>query len=225
MKIWISNQTGEMSEGIEIVPQENVAELTNLFGTQASQLYVKNYRIVNAPGLGVIDGTDKIYSVYSMNKREYQDTYISDGDIKKDIFENYEYKGEVYGDYDYITNGMYRAPFLQKIKSSLVEVDLDQPLLGIQRGNHVLFSCYYNDSLVSDMIEGMEEEGVVDKNAQTEVPMTEMDETNDSFKLNKSLSGQYMVLGNTYKFSNKHWTQTVVLTRPINQKPKLLIEE
>lgn len=226
MKVWISGAVDEVSEGIKLVPQEVPAELTNLFGSQESQLFVKDYRVINNPGINVRKGTDKVYSVYSMNKKEYEDTYISDGDVKKDIFENFEYRGEVYGEYDYITGGMMREPFLQKIKNNLVEVDLGQPLLGIQRGNHVVFACYYNDDSRDYPTTSLEEQGLVDKNQETTTPSIDLGMTgSDTFKLDISVSGQYMVLGNVYKFANKQWTHTVILTRPIEQKPKLIQDE
>ena len=229
MKVWISGTVDEVGEGIKIEPQEVPAELTNMFGTEETQLYVADYRINTNPGINIYEGTDKVYSVYSMNNKEYQDTYISDGDVKKDVFENFEYKGEVYGEYDYITNGMYRVPFLQKMKNGSLEVDLKQPLLGIQRGNHVNFACYYNDDSIDYPLESLETGNVADDNPQTNVPVMEPDvnESNpsDTFKLDKSVSGQYMVIGNIYRFIEGQWTHTVILTRPIDQKPKILAEE
>lgn len=223
MMVWISGAVDEVSEGIKIIPQEVPAELTNLFGTEESQLFVKEYRTITNPGINVIDGTDKVFSVYSMNEGIYQDTYISDGDTKKDIYNNFEYKGEVYGDYDYITGGMMRGPFLQKMANYHVEVDLKQPLLGIQRGNHVTFACYYNDDNRDYPISGLAEEGGMDNNPKLSTPIMTPDTSGpDTFKLDKSISGQYMVIGNIYKFSGSQWTQTIVLTRPFTQKPQIL---
>ena len=227
MMVWISGAVDEVTEGAKLIPMEVPAELTNLFGSEESQLFVKSYRIHNSPESNIKYGTDKVYSVYSMKNKDYQDTYISDGDVKKDIFNDFEYKGEVYGDYDYITNGLFRNPFLQKIKNNLLEVDLSQPLLGIQRGNHVTFACYYNDDSIDYPTAGLKEIGVVDSDPQTETPVMDPDDPgSDSFKLDKSVSGQYMVLGNIYRFAaSEGWTQTITLTRPIDQKPKLFEEE
>lgn len=161
-----------------------------------------------------------------MENNEYQDTYISNGDVKKDIFNNFEYKGEVYGEYDYITNGMYREPFTQKIKNELIEVDLCQPLLGIQRGNQVMFACYYIDSTFNYIEEGLKNDGLYNDDAKTEVPiMTPDDIGQETMKVNKSISGQYMVYGNIYRYNNRRWTHTIILARPSDQKPKLLKEE
>jgi len=226
MKVWISGAVDEVGEGIKIEPQEVPAELTNIFGTEESQLHVFDYRVLTNPGINAIDGTDKIFSVYSMTNKEYQDTYISDGDVKKDIYSNFEYSGEVYGEYDYITNGLYAIPFKQKMKNDTLEVDLGQPLLGIQRGNHVTFACYYNDDSVDYPTAGLAEEGGMEEDPQTETPVMEPETSGaDSFKLDKSVSGQYMVAGNIYKFIGGQWTHTIVLNRPQEQKPKILAEE
>ena len=223
MKIWISTEVDNISEGVKITPEKTTATLTNMIGMNESQLYVKKYRIVNNPGINVIDGTDKIYSVYSMGSGVYEDTYVSDGDVKKDIFANYEYKGEVYGDYDYISGGMLRTPFLQKMKNGLVEIDLKQPLLGLQRGHHINFANYYNNDNVSFLTDVLEENGLVNKE-QTTTPSDLGLGFNgpDTFKLDNSISGQYMIVGNIYKFNNKTWTQTVILARPVERKPKIL---
>ena len=229
MKVWISGAVDEIGEGIHIEPQEVTADLTNMFGTEETQLHVFDYRINTDPGINIYEGTDKVYSVYSMKNKEYQDTYISDGDVKKDVFENFEYKGEVYGEYDYITGGMKREPFLQKMKTGSIEVDLGQPLLGLQRGNRVNFACYYNNDNMDYPTYGLSEEGDMNTNIQTNVPLMEPDvnesDPSDTFKLNKSVSGQYLIIGNVYKFFDKHWTHTVILTRPADQKPKMLVDE
>lgn len=226
MNVWISGDVSDVSEGVKITPIKTLAELTNIFGTENSQLHVFNHRIINNPGLNMIEGTDKVYSVYSMKNKEYQDNYISDGTVKKDIFNNFEYKGEVYGDYDYITGGMKRAPFIQKIKNNCIEVDLGQPLLGLQRGGHVVFSCYYNDDSVDYPADGLEKEGLADTTPQTDPQVMNPEMSGpDTFKIDGSISGQYMIIGNIYKFTPKGWIQTVILSRPIERKPKILEEE
>ena len=171
-------------------------------------------------------GTDKVFSIYSMNDKSYKDIFISDGDVKKDIYNNFEYKGEVYGDYDYITNGIYREPFLQKIKNNIVEVDLTQPLLGLQRGGRCVFDCFYNNDLIDYTTHGFSEDGLMNDNPELATPIDwQNSKESDTFKLNKSISGQYLIIGNIYKYTESAWTQTVILARPINQKPKILNTE
>lgn len=231
--LWISNQTDEVTNTVEIQAQKSKSEFSNLFGMEESQLYVKAYRTINNIGSNISVGNDKIYSVYSMNDREYKDTNIQfsgdeGGETRpKDIFKNFEYQGEVYGDYDYITGGMLREPFLQKMNNELLEIDLAQPLLGIQRGKRLNFACYYDNSMFDNTNYGLEDAGLVNDNIKTNVPVEEMgqDYQSDTFKLNKFISGQYLIIGNRYTFRNKKWTQTVILTRPAEQTPKILKDD
>lgn len=227
MKIWISGQVDEVTESVEIKPIQTTAILSNIFGSDETQLHVKEYRIHNTPGLDFSKGTDKVYSVYSMNDKDYHDNYISDGDVKKDLFTNFEYCGEVYGDYDYITNGIYREPFLQKMRTNTIEIDLDNPLLGLHRGGRCVFECYYNDDLYDYTTNVLKDADLMNSDPQTYTPIEEPGTSgSDTFKLDKSISGQYLIIGNTYSYSLGRWTQTVTLTRPIDQKPKILnVEE
>ena len=230
MKIWVSAADSEVTEGSEIKPQETKAEFTNLWGSNESQLYVKAYRKITNTGVNVLRGTDKIYSVYSMKDRTYEDTSIEykneKGESLKDKFNNFEYKGEVYGEYDYITNGMYRGPFFQRMNNEHLEIDLDQPMLGVLRGNRLNFACYYNNDMYNTVPDKMDEEGLLE-NVSTNVPMEEIGEAgqSDAFRLDKSVSGQYLITGNKYHYSDRHWTQTVMLVRPHDQNPKMLKEE
>lgn len=222
MEVWVDGSYEDITEGWEYNPVKVPAEMTNIFGSEQNQLYVKDYRIVNNPGANVGSGTDKLYSVYSMNDRKYTDTYISDGDVKKDTYNKFEYLGEVYGDYDYVTHGMFRDAYLQKINNNLVEIDLAHPLLGLIRGNRLVFACYYNDDNVDYPVDGLQEAGLIE-DIQTNVPIMEPDyKGSDMFKLDKSISGQYLIMGNKYKFSNYQWTQTVILARPMTQTPLVL---
>ena len=227
LRVWVSGQVDEIAESAKIEPQEVKAELTNLYGSEESQLFVRDYRINNDPGLNVKSGTDRVYSVYMMDEGKEKSTYVSDGDVKKDVFYNYEYKGEVYGGYDYLTSSTFRDSFIQKMKNNTVEVDLGQPLLGLQRGNHVLLELYYNDDSRDYPTAGLSEEGIVDVNQTTDPTTTEIGDAyqEDSFKIDNSLSGQYLIVGNIYKYEGLSWTQTVTLTRPIEQKPKIIAEE
>ena len=226
MTLWISGKTDDITEGTKIEPQKVKGELTDLFGAEESQVFVKSYRTITNPGLNVRSGVDKVYSIYSMKDREYKDTYISDGDVKKDVYTNYEYLGEVYGEYDYITNGMYREPYLQKIHTNLVEVDLRYPLLGLIRGNQVVFASYYNDDSMDFPINSLEENGLVNSDIKINANIDGPDGTTpDTFKLDRSVSGQYLILGNIYRFENHEWTQTVILARPATETPEMVPDE
>ena len=112
-QVWISTRIDETTEGKDITPVQTVGTLTNLFGFEESQLYVERYRkIANTFNNSA---TDKVVSVYSMDNTSYTDTYLGNEDVQEDIFKKYEYKGEVYGDYDYKTAEACNDSFYQKM--------------------------------------------------------------------------------------------------------------
>lgn len=222
LKLWITGLADGAVQGEVKDPIEVPAELTTLFGTEESQLHVFDYRHNSDPGTNM-SGTDTVYSIYSQENHEYKDVYLGNKDVEKDIFTNYQYLGEVYGEYDYMLPPVKREAYFRKMSLNRLEVDLGFPLLGIQRGGKVNFSDYYVDGQRSDMKKDLIASGVYDDNAKTNVQFEEINPgTNDLFELNKSVSGQYMVQGNIYSFSNRRWKQTCILVMPIEQQPKLL---
>jgi len=224
-KIWIAEQISDITEGVEIEPHLVKAELSNLYGLDNTQLYIKDLRIKNSPGVNSA-GTDMVYSTYSMNTGEYNNVYLYNDNPNDDSYYNYEYLGEVYGDYDYIAAGQLIRPFKSKIMGNLIEVDLQQPLLGLKRGMRVNVSYYINDDRLSFLMDNLAENDLIN-DPETEVPLEQIGEpgTSGTFKLDKSVSGQYLITGETYKFSNNQWTFTLTLARPATQIPKILKEE
>lgn len=228
--IWIFNQSNDVTNGTEYKPYHTKAELTNLFGFENSQLYVKDYRIINNVGSDVINGSEKIYSVYSTKERKYVDNAFADGSSNASI-QNFVYQGEVYGDYDYITNSLYHIPFYQKMNKEVIEVDLQSPVLGLPRGRQAALAIYINDDDWDDTRIEMEKDGSL--KAYTSInpvgnplELVNTDEESQDqhahFKLDKTISTQYLIIGNKFKFSNHEWTHTVQLVRPDNRKIDLM---
>lgn len=231
MQIWISGQQKEVAEGSEIQPIKTVATFHNNPAQKTTELFVTDYRICNSPGLQMYEGTDRVYSIYETSKTEYMDHLIQDGDAKKDIFAKYEYLGEVYGEHNYLLSKKIYDTFQQKIQSNeVVEIDLRTPLLGIMRGNRVNFLWYINDSKTENLQKSLQNEGCVEPNPQTNIPIDnntidESPNTDGEFILDKSISGQYLVTKCNMKFKEGLWTYTVTLARPTNTKPQLINEE
>lgn len=226
MKLWVSCQNREVTEGIENEPVEVAAILNNHPMNDSSELFVEEYNITNNPGSQIIGGTDRIFSTYELDKGEYMDTLIQDGDTHKDIFYKYEYLGEVYGEYNYLLSSKKRETFMQKIQSNEnVRVVLRTPLLGILRGNKINFSWYINDSIIAAKQEVWKNEGLIN-DPETNIPMEGSDPDNQSndgeYILDKSISGQYMITGTEMEFSNMQWKYAVLLSRPSSQKPKII---
>lgn len=230
MQLWISGQNKDISQGVEIQPQQAVATLNNNPNFQHSELFVANYSITNNPGGQLKLGTDHLYSTYEHSKSEYLDYLVQDGDSQKDIFTSYEYLGEVYGEYNYLLAGRKRESFLQKIKSNeMVDITVRTPLLGLMRGNRVNFVWYTNDDFTKNMHKNLEEGEAIESNLDTNIPLSAGDNEDDNgmdgqFTIDKSISGQYLIIGCNMKYHDNTWEYNVKLARPTSAKPKTVIE-
>ena len=190
-------------------------------------LFVKNYSIESSPGSSLFEGTDKVYSVYNMNSKEHFDYFVQDGDIKQDIFTRYEYIGENYGEYNYLLSSKLRSTFLQKLKSETIVITLQSPLLGLMRGHKVNFIRYVNDDKIENKMNILEKAGVITRSVESNIPLDEFelkdDINNDGmFRIDKTVSGQYLIIGVNITYSNNNWDYNLTLTKPASSKVSIL---
>lgn len=228
IQIWVASQNNEVEEGKTVEAVQAPAILNNHPANKRTELYVESYRIKSATGATVSDGSDNVCAVYEMNKKEYMDHLIMDGDKQKDVVTKFEYNGEVYGDHNYLLQGVKRKSFLKKIKSNdTVEITLTTPLLGIMRGNKVNFVCYMNDSRFQTLKQNMVEGGIVNEATESNIPLNdnsgeESINTAGEFIIDDSISGQYLVTKSIIKWRGKKWNYVLTLSRPTSDKPKLI---
>lgn len=228
MMIWVSSQTKEIREGIVPEPMQITATLTNHPNMASNELYVQNYKIINNAGQNSFRGTDRVYSIYEIDKHEYMDHLIQDGDVKKDIFVKYDYLGESYGGFNYLLAEKIRSDFLTKMQTESIEVELNTPLLGLMRGNNVNFVSYINDSNTDYRQQNLIDNGVMNQSPEQSVPLEDEDSKQtgeDKFIIDNSISGQYTICGCNIKFSNNKWSYLVNLKRPASNKPQLINEQ
>lgn len=228
MQIWIAGQNKEMAEGNKIEPQQVVATLHNSPALMNNELYIQHKELINSPGIQLFFGSDKVYSVYESDKSEYLDYLIQDGDTQNDIFYNFEYIGETYSQYNYLLASRKRESFLQKINSNEnIEITLTTPLLGLMRGNRVNILWYNNDSKLESIQEDMEELGLIN-NLESNIPLQDNKVENNAatghFKLDKAVSGQYLITGCSIEFEDNNWSYVLKLSRPTSAKPKIITE-
>lgn len=229
LKVWVSAQNGECREGSKIEPIQISASLNNHPADSNSELYVIRKELKNKLGSQLQSGTDHVYSIYREADKEYTDTLVQDGDVKKDIFVRHEYLGEVYGDWDYLLSEKKYIAFMQKINTESLEVVTRTPLLGLMRGHKVDFIWYINDSTFTDKLHGLVENEYID-NFSTQIPLEEhvesKDDTNNKFTIDKMISGQYLITSVDIRYSsNNGWEQIYTLNRPAKAKPKILKDE
>lgn len=233
MMIWMADKTYEILENRKISPIKVPAVFNNLPGVSQSELIVRDYEISNNPGLQLTMGTDKIYSCYVENLKEYKDTYFQDKDAHKDVWVNCEYLGEVFGDYNYLLSERCREAHLQKMNTETITINLSTPLLAITRGSKVNFAWYNNNSQLDIRNNYYKSIGVLNETQ----PTPGMDDTlspqtvqehgarADEFQKDESISGQYMVCGQIMNYSSGRWDYKLLLRRPHDQKTKLLKED
>lgn len=234
MMLWVTGQNKEMDEGNQPEPMEVPAIINNHPNSKTSELYADSYNISNTPSAQLAKGTDRLYSIYEMEKYEYMDHLIQDGSTKKDIFVNFEYLGEVYGSYNYLLSNKLREDFLQKIRSNeSITVSLNYPLLGLLRGNKVDLIWYKNDDNTKNLGEKLDEFGITNStNTKVEDPLINNLQTdgkfktdNGGFEIDKSISGQYYINGWVLKFEESKWQHVLTLSRSTLEKPKIIDSE
>lgn len=223
MKIYISGQKYEMTEGVSVDPIEVSAVLSNHPDVMNQELYVSGYKLTNNPGEGSLEGTDRLYSIYEMDKKEYLDYMIQDGDVKNDIYTKYSYLGEMYGTHNYLLAIKKRLDFIQKIKSNeSIEVTLNHPVLGLMRGDKVNFIWYIMDDNTKYMMDGLIENGFGSK-PESNIPLMEDEENeNGSFIIDRTISAQYLITGCKIKYTQGGWKFILCLNRSNEQKQKMI---
>ena len=231
MQIWVSGQPKTLIEGVTVEPHQVSAILNNLPSDGQLELKVDNYEIINKPGSQMSQGSDKVYSIYMEDLYEYKDTLIQDGDTKKDIFEHYEYLGEVYGEYNYLLAEVCRDAYLQKMGTESIKITLKTPLLALMRGHKVDFVWYINDAQYETRKTNFKNLGIINENIQTTPVLddtVEGENLNDLYKeftKDETISGQYMITAQDMTYENGQWYYELILNRPLSHKPKLINEE
>ena len=225
MQIWTANMNDEVGEGSEITPMKIVANFHNNPNLSTTELAVSDYKICTSPGSQLYRGTDRVFSIYELNRTEYMDYLVQDGDSKKDVFIKYEYLGECYGDENYLLSSKKYDTFKQKINTNeIIEISLKTPLLGVMRGNRVNFSWYINDSKFTNIQNVLSEADAIGVNPETNIPLPNENSgsTDGSFELDKSVSGQYLVTKCVMKYKDNRWNYVVTLARPSSAKPNIV---
>ena len=229
LQIWIAGQIHEVTIDAEIEPVKMTATLTTHPALANSELFVKNYDIINRPGGSAATGSDKVYSIYENTKSEYLDYLLQNGDITSDIFEKYDYIGENYGAYNYLLSKKIRESYLQKIGLEQIKVTLQSPLLGLMRGHKVNFIRYIDDDKVEHKMTTLEDNDVLDREVDANIPLSEYEITEDGsngkFRIDKTVSGQYLITSAVFEFKNNEWNYGIMLARPPQQQINILKTE
>lgn len=205
MYIWISNDFKNTDSIPE--PIRAVAAFSNNPLMVGNPLYITEY----TPRLNTTEVTDMVFETFAMKEQKASAVLIQDGDVHNDIFKDYVYGGEVFGDFDYLSQRACRNMFLSKIHSQYIEIHSELPLLGLMKGGHVNLWWY-------DINKPLKSPGD-DKNISTNAPVpdSESAEINDpdlKISLNKTVSGQYYIVDIVYEYlGHMQWDVKYILSR------------
>jgi hypothetical protein len=229
MQIWVAGQVNETNAGVDVIPSQVTATITNFPGVNMTELFVKDYIINTKPGINLSSGSDRVFAVYEDIKFEHFDHFVQDGDVKNDIFAKYEYVGENYGEYNYMISKCLRDSFLQKINSETITTVLQSPLLALMRGHKVNFIRYVNDDMLESKMKALEDVGVIDRNIETNISLSEYEidgkSANGSFRIDKTCSGQYLITGVDIIYNNNAWDYKLTLAKPASSKVSIIKTE
>lgn len=229
MQIWVAGQVNEINAGVDVIPSQVTATITNFPGVNMTELFVKDYIINTKPGINLSSGSDRVFAVYEDIKFEHFDHFVQDGDVKNDIFAKYEYVGENYGEYNYMISKCLRDSFLQKINSETITTVLQSPLLALMRGHKVNFIRYVNDDMLESKMKSLEDIGILDRNIESNISLSEYEidgkSANGSFRIDKTCSGQYLITGVDIIYNNNAWDYRLTLAKPASSKVSIIKTE
>ena len=230
LKIWVLGQTNEVTVNNTVEPTQVVAVINNHPANTSSELFVSSYKNILSTGSSISEGTDVVYGVYEDNKSEYIDYLVQDGDIKHDIFLKYNYMGEAYGDYNYILANCLRRSYLKKMNLESIKVTMPTPVIALMRGHKVNFLRYENNDIVENKLKSLEEAGLVDRNVESNIPLSKYDITDDNytangnFRLDRTVSGQYLINGVEIIYSDNKWEYTLTMIKPASTRAAIFNE-
>ena len=224
-KIWTTITNGvELNETNSTDPVEVDAVITNHPSMRGTPLYIESYKPVSNTSTNLMEGTDKTIETYSMLELNSDTTDVMDGDVHNDIFKKYEYRGEIFGKHNYLVQEMLQRSFLQKMRSQTIEISLSKPQFGLSRGGRLTLDWYENSDFVTKTIR--EENQNVSTNSDelesSDTNSPEQDITGNpadqTWTLNKTVSGQYYILDSSLKYSHSggtmSWSHVLTLSRP-----------
>lgn len=207
MQIWVGDNFKDTLNGSEPMPQ--IAAFTNSPAFISSPMFVPTYKQI----LEENEITDMNFEIYSMDDQEASSTVIQDGDVqyKANIGQAYVYGGEVFGDFDYLSQRACRNMFLNKINETKIEVVAHYPLLGLMKGEHVNFWWYdINNPITRDV-------DTSDITSNAPIPddsSPELRTTDGQITINKTVSGQYYIEDVIYKYTgHRNWEVKYTLCR------------
>ena len=206
-KIWIQESKFIATDtDKEIAPIEFDAVITNHSTMQTMPIYVDDYQTVASPA----EFPDMYFEVYGSDTRGINSVYVADSNVKTNIFTDYRYGGEFFGDYDYLSQRLCGQVLSKKIKSERIRVNLPQPIFGLQKGDRVRLDWYETQSLMDKELDKQKEAPTA---PESDVQGEEVQQ------LNKNVSGKYYIDDSTmiYDGTTMTWKHELILVRCVSK--------
>jgi hypothetical protein len=97
------------------------------------------------------------------------------------------------------------------------------------RGHKVNFVRYVNDDKIEGKMKALEKAGVLNRDVESNIPLEvyEMkdDSTNGKFRVDRTVSGQYLIYAINIIYTNNDWDYVLTLVRPTSGIPKITKED
>ena len=205
MQIWLSN-TFKATDNEENEPYQQIAAFSNHPAFTSSPMYIVDYKPISRSALI----TDCNFETYSMDDLEASSTLIQDGDVHNDIFTKYQYGGEVFGDFNYLSQRACRSMFLNKVNSQCIEVTLSTPMLGLIKGDHVNVWWY---DIGNQTAKNIDTSGIESNAPLPDDPEGSRD-GDVPIVINKTVSGQYYIVDIEFNYvGGMCWENKYILSR------------
>lgn len=225
MKIWITNTLRpETDEAAPNEPVQSEAMITNHIALRNTQVYCSKYSNVFTASTG-LSGQDRYIEYFDSSEDRVNSLWMKDEDAGNDIFSKYDYIGENFGEYQYLTQQQFKTLNMMKLNGEKYSVDLFSPVFGLTRGSKVNF-YWYDVNPLTDSLKYAD----LESNIPLPEDITEKEEgddfdpatAEDEQILNRQVSGQYYIASSEFIYDYNdggfNWQHRLTLTRPEDQK-------
>lgn len=205
MQVWSSMSIAKANTDEQATTEKMLKMFTNIPSMMNNQQYISDY----TPITTLPEATDLNYETFYMDTIERVSTVVMDGDVKNNILMKYQYGGEVFGDYDYLTRQACRDLLMSKISNQIIEVTLRSPMFGFMRGEKVNIYWYdINNPYSQDL------QDVGNQSISSNIPLPDSIKFQDvKLIINKTISGQYYIVDTELKYDSGMWSHVFRLGR------------
>lgn len=209
-KIWspqLKWKDPESPEEDDPEPVQIEPEITNASVNARTPLFTSSYDSVNITP----PYTDINSEIFSMMDMDRYSTLVQDGDVKDHIFMKYSYDGELFGEYDYLTQRRCHNVFLAKMRSQMLRTSVKDAVFSLPKGFKLNFIWFEYQTNLTGLLNDHE----INTNIPTPPIKKNGDDNDDNTPtLNKQITGQYYINNMDIQYYAHQWNTVFELARP-----------